>query len=63
MKLNHIALAAAFMAVFAAPAAFAQSTNNSKPLSREAVRSEAITTHKDGTMLHSEVTPLVTPAK
>jgi hypothetical protein len=54
MKLNHITLAAALVAAFTAPLALSQTT----PLpSREAVRAEAITSHKDGTMVHNEAGP------
>ena len=57
MKLNHITLATVLMAVLAAPTAFAQGSSNSQPLSREAVKSEAISSHKDDTMVHGEAEP------
>jgi hypothetical protein len=57
MKLNHTTLAAVLMTVFAASAAFAQNTSGGQSPSREAVRSEAISSHKDGTMVHGEAAP------
>jgi hypothetical protein len=57
MKLNHVTLAALLMAAFAAPAAFAQATSIPQSPSREAVRAEAISSHRDGTMMHGEVAP------
>jgi len=61
MQLNPIALAAALITAFATPGAFAQTAPQSP--SREAVRSEAISSHKDGTMVHGEAAPAMPPAK
>lgn len=61
MKLNHITLATVLMAVFAAPMALAQGTTSAQSPSREAVRAEAISSHKDGSMLHSEAAPKSKP--
>jgi hypothetical protein len=63
MKLNQITLAALLMAVFSGPAVLAQGAGNSQPLSREAVQSEAISSHKDGTMVHGEVAQKSVPFK
>ena len=61
MKLNHITLAAALLTVLAAPSASAQGADGAKPKSREEVRTEAIRSHKDGTMRHSEAEPKSEP--
>lgn len=63
MKLIQITLATVLMAAFAAPTAFAQSARNAQSPSREAVRAEAVTSHKDGTMLHDEAGPKAKPFK
>jgi CBS domain containing-hemolysin-like protein len=60
MKLNHVTLAALLMAAFAAPAAFAQANSIPQSPSREAVRAEAISSYKDGTMVHGEMAPKAT---
>ena len=57
MKLNHITLATVLMAVFAAPLVLAQSTSTPQSPTREEVKAEAISSHKDGTMVHNEAGP------
>ena len=54
MKLNHITAAVALAFAFAAAPVFAQGTTSPTSPSRDAVRAEAITSHKDGTMQHGE---------
>jgi hypothetical protein len=61
MNSSHITIAIALATAFAAPEAFSQSSGNTQSPSREAVRSEAISSHRDGTMLHNEVGPKAKP--
>ena len=61
MKSTHITLALALMGALVSPLAISQTTVNPPSPSREAVRSEAISSHKDGTMVHSEAGPKAKP--
>lgn len=62
MKSNYVTVASGLLALFAASTVFAQAAAPQSP-SREAVRAEAISSHKDGTMVHGEAAPKSKPFK
>ena len=62
MKLNQLAIASGFVAILAV-SAHAQTTSAPQSPTRDEVRSEAISSHKDGTMVHGEAAPKSKPFK
>ena len=62
MKLNQLAIASGFVAILAV-SAHAQTTSEPQSPTRDEVRSEAISSHKDGTMVHGEAAPKSKPFK
>ena len=63
MKFSQLALASGFAAILAVSTAYAQTANTPQSPTREEVRSEAISSHKDGTMVHGEAAPKSKPFK
>lgn len=62
MKLNQLAIASGIVAILAV-SAHAQTAGSPQSPTREEVRSEAISSHKDGTMVHGEAAPKSKPFK
>ena len=63
MKPIQLAIASGFAAIFAVSTAYGQALSTPQSPTREQVRSEAISSHKDGTMVHGEAAPESKPFK
>lgn len=63
MKFSQLAIVSGFAAIFSVSTAYGQAASTPQSPTRDEVRSEAITSHKDGTMVHGEVAPKSKPFK
>lgn len=61
MKFSQITIASSLVAIFGFSTAYAQTASTPQSPTREEVRSEAISSHKDGTMVHGEAAPKSKP--
>jgi ribosomal protein S26 len=63
MKFSQLAVVSGFVAMFSMSTAFGQAAGSPQSPTREEVRSEAIKSHKEGTMVHGEAAPKSKPFK